>query len=117
MRRDTGEHRDDLQGCRGENTRTWRGGLYRGPAGLGAFLCTLISAAQAGVWLGGRHAHKSVQGHVRAYLCKNCHHLIARHEYTFSVVDDYQVRPPGAPRPPGGPVSPPSSLSPAPEAP
>ncbi|XP_041262167.1 protein Churchill isoform X3 [Onychostruthus taczanowskii] len=23
-------------------------------------------------------------------LCKNCHHLIARHEYTFSVVDDYQ---------------------------
>ncbi|KFW12026.1 Protein Churchill, partial [Fulmarus glacialis] len=21
-------------------------------------------------------------------LCKNCHHLIARHEYTFSVVDD-----------------------------
>lgn len=24
-------------------------------------------------------------------LCKNCHHLIARHEYTFSVVDDYQV--------------------------
>ncbi|NXT85554.1 CHUR protein, partial [Zapornia atra] len=25
-------------------------------------------------------------------LCKNCHHLIARHEYTFSVVDDYQVQ-------------------------
>lgn len=24
-------------------------------------------------------------------LCKNCHHLIAHHEYTFSVVDDYQV--------------------------
>ncbi|XP_017589235.1 PREDICTED: protein farnesyltransferase subunit beta [Corvus brachyrhynchos] len=24
------------------------------------------------------------------HLCKNCHHLIARHEYTFSVVDDYQ---------------------------
>lgn len=28
-----------------------------------------------------------------ADLCKNCHHLIAHHEYTFSVVDDYQVRP------------------------
>ncbi|KFW92242.1 Protein Churchill, partial [Phalacrocorax carbo] len=26
-------------------------------------------------------------------LCKNCHHLIAHHEYTFSVVDDYQVCP------------------------
>lgn len=24
-------------------------------------------------------------------VCKNCHHIIARHEYTFSVVDDYQV--------------------------
>lgn len=24
-------------------------------------------------------------------VCKNCHHVIARHEYTFSVVDDYQV--------------------------
>ncbi|KQL42468.1 churchill domain containing 1, isoform CRA c [Amazona aestiva] len=23
-------------------------------------------------------------------LCRHCHHLIARHEYTFSVVDDYQ---------------------------
>ncbi|KAJ6665510.1 hypothetical protein lerEdw1_003351 [Lerista edwardsae] len=23
-------------------------------------------------------------------VCKNCHHVIARHEYTFSVVDDYQ---------------------------
>uniref|UniRef100_A0A8B9S702 Protein Churchill n=1 Tax=Apteryx owenii TaxID=8824 RepID=A0A8B9S702_APTOW len=25
-----------------------------------------------------------------ADLCKNCHHVIAHHEYTFSVVDDYQ---------------------------
>nr|XP_060628587.1 protein Churchill isoform X2 [Anolis sagrei ordinatus] len=24
------------------------------------------------------------------HVCKNCHHVIARHEYTFSVVDDYQ---------------------------
>ncbi|KAM9146848.1 protein Churchill isoform 1-T1 [Pangshura tecta] len=24
------------------------------------------------------------------HVCKNCHHMIARHEYTFSVVDDYQ---------------------------
>lgn len=27
-----------------------------------------------------------------ADVCKNCDHVIARHEYTFSVVDDYQVR-------------------------
>lgn len=25
-------------------------------------------------------------------VCKNCDHVIARHEYTFSVVDEYQVR-------------------------
>ncbi|KAJ8362422.1 hypothetical protein AAFF_G00375700 [Aldrovandia affinis] len=25
------------------------------------------------------------------HLCKNCDHTIARHEYTFSVVDDYQT--------------------------
>ncbi|XP_077176995.1 protein Churchill isoform X5 [Paroedura picta] len=24
------------------------------------------------------------------YVCKTCHHVIARHEYSFSVVDDYQ---------------------------
>ncbi len=24
-------------------------------------------------------------------MCKNCDHVIARHEYTFTVVDDYQV--------------------------
>ncbi|KAJ7305087.1 hypothetical protein JRQ81_010913 [Phrynocephalus forsythii] len=24
------------------------------------------------------------------HICKNCHHIIPRHEYTFSVVDDYQ---------------------------
>ncbi|XP_025047795.1 protein Churchill [Alligator sinensis] len=24
------------------------------------------------------------------HMCENCHHVIARHEYTFSVVDDYQ---------------------------
>uniref|UniRef100_A0A8C7Z636 Protein Churchill n=1 Tax=Oryzias sinensis TaxID=183150 RepID=A0A8C7Z636_9TELE len=24
------------------------------------------------------------------YVCKNCDHVIARHEYTFSVVDEYQ---------------------------
>uniref|UniRef100_A0A8C3PY34 Protein Churchill n=1 Tax=Chrysolophus pictus TaxID=9089 RepID=A0A8C3PY34_CHRPC len=35
---------------------------------------------------------RGLRGHgiPRADLCKNCHHLIARHEYTFSVVDDYQ---------------------------
>uniref|UniRef100_A0A3Q3KFN8 Protein Churchill n=1 Tax=Monopterus albus TaxID=43700 RepID=A0A3Q3KFN8_MONAL len=25
------------------------------------------------------------------HVCKNCNHVIARHEYTFSVVDEYQV--------------------------
>lgn len=29
---------------------------------------------------------------VFADMCKNCDHVIARHEYTFSVVDDYQVK-------------------------
>ncbi|XP_016384815.1 protein Churchill-like isoform X1 [Sinocyclocheilus rhinocerous] len=24
------------------------------------------------------------------HMCKNCDHVIARHEYTFTVVDDYQ---------------------------
>ncbi|KAM9294279.1 protein Churchill [Gastrophryne carolinensis] len=24
------------------------------------------------------------------HKCKNCHHVIAKHEYTFSVVDEYQ---------------------------
>ncbi|XP_067847421.1 protein Churchill isoform X1 [Heptranchias perlo] len=24
------------------------------------------------------------------HVCQNCHHIIARHEYTFTVVDDYQ---------------------------
>ncbi|XP_077442750.1 protein Churchill [Stigmatopora argus] len=24
------------------------------------------------------------------HVCKNCDHVIARHEYTFSVVDEYQ---------------------------
>ncbi|XP_078007658.1 protein Churchill isoform X1 [Phascolarctos cinereus] len=24
------------------------------------------------------------------HVCKNCHHIVARHEYTFSVMDDYQ---------------------------
>lgn len=27
-----------------------------------------------------------------ADVCKNCDHVVARHEYTFSVVDDYQVK-------------------------
>ncbi|PIO26404.1 hypothetical protein AB205_0207600, partial [Aquarana catesbeiana] len=26
------------------------------------------------------------------HVCKNCHHVIAKHEYTFSVVDEYQVQ-------------------------
>eukprot|EP00071_Canis_lupus_P057279 XP_852848.2 LOW QUALITY PROTEIN: protein Churchill [Canis lupus familiaris] len=24
------------------------------------------------------------------HLCKNCHHIIARHEYTFSIMDEFQ---------------------------
>nr|XP_038035658.1 protein Churchill isoform X1 [Anas platyrhynchos] len=41
---------------------------------------------------GGGRDVRGLCGHrvPRADLCKNCHHLIARHEYTFSVVDDYQ---------------------------
>ncbi|XP_036981794.2 protein Churchill isoform X2 [Artibeus jamaicensis] len=23
-------------------------------------------------------------------LCKNCHHVVARHEYTFSIMDEFQ---------------------------
>ncbi|KAJ0061131.1 hypothetical protein NL108_008810, partial [Boleophthalmus pectinirostris] len=26
------------------------------------------------------------------HVCKNCEHVIARHEYTFSVVEEYQVK-------------------------
>ncbi|XP_073923879.1 protein Churchill isoform X3 [Castor canadensis] len=25
------------------------------------------------------------------HLCKNCHHVIARHEYTFSIMDEFQT--------------------------
>uniref|UniRef100_A0A8C4LJV4 Protein Churchill n=2 Tax=Equus asinus TaxID=9793 RepID=A0A8C4LJV4_EQUAS len=25
------------------------------------------------------------------HLCKNCHHVIARHEYTFSIMDEFQI--------------------------
>lgn len=28
---------------------------------------------------------------VSADLCKNCHHVVARHEYTFSIMDEFQV--------------------------
>ncbi|XP_012859113.1 protein Churchill [Echinops telfairi] len=24
------------------------------------------------------------------HLCRNCHHLVARHEYTFSIMDEFQ---------------------------
>ncbi|KAH0520928.1 Protein Churchill [Microtus ochrogaster] len=24
------------------------------------------------------------------HLCKNCHHVVARHEYTFSIMDEFQ---------------------------
>ena len=44
------------------------------------------------VLLGNRAAGLHGDDEIITYdhLCKNCHHLIARHEYTFSVVDDYQ---------------------------
>ncbi|XP_032200401.1 protein Churchill isoform X2 [Mustela erminea] len=29
------------------------------------------------------------------HLCKNCHHVIARHEYTFSIMDEFQGAQPG----------------------
>uniref|UniRef100_A0A3Q2Q0D5 Protein Churchill n=1 Tax=Fundulus heteroclitus TaxID=8078 RepID=A0A3Q2Q0D5_FUNHE len=27
---------------------------------------------------------------ISSNVCKNCDHVVARHEYTFSVVDEYQ---------------------------
>nr|KAF6483692.1 churchill domain containing 1 [Rousettus aegyptiacus] len=27
------------------------------------------------------------------HLCKNCHHVVARHEYTFSIMDEFQGKP------------------------
>uniref|UniRef100_UPI00358E1CD4 protein Churchill n=1 Tax=Myxine glutinosa TaxID=7769 RepID=UPI00358E1CD4 len=24
------------------------------------------------------------------HVCQNCHHVVAKHEYTFSIIDDYQ---------------------------
>uniref|UniRef100_A0A8D0KQ44 Protein Churchill n=1 Tax=Strix occidentalis caurina TaxID=311401 RepID=A0A8D0KQ44_STROC len=73
----------------------------------GSFLLNFVGCAQCGrrdfVLLGNRAAglHGGEEIVTYDHLCKNCHHLIARHEYTFSVVDDYQV-------PPGEPPSPPT---------
>uniref|UniRef100_A0A8B9ZVH4 Protein Churchill n=1 Tax=Anas zonorhyncha TaxID=75864 RepID=A0A8B9ZVH4_9AVES len=74
----------------------------------GSFLLNFVGCAQCGrrdlVLLGNRAAGLRGDDEIVTYdhLCKNCHHLIARHEYTFSVVDDYQVRPHGGPHPHGG---------------
>ncbi|XP_010562677.1 PREDICTED: protein farnesyltransferase subunit beta-like [Haliaeetus leucocephalus] len=62
----------------------------------GSFLLNFVGCAQCGrrdfVLLGNRAAGLHGGDEIVTYdhLCKNCHHLIARHEYTFSVVDDYQ---------------------------
>ncbi|NXS04270.1 CHUR protein, partial [Oxylabes madagascariensis] len=63
----------------------------------GSFLLNFVGCAQCGrrdfVLVGNRAAglHGGEEIVTYDHLCKNCHHLIARHEYTFSVVDDYQV--------------------------
>ncbi|XP_063189536.1 protein Churchill isoform X2 [Chroicocephalus ridibundus] len=63
----------------------------------GSFLLNFVGCAQCGrrdfVLLSNRAAGLHGGDEIVTYdhLCKNCHHLIARHEYTFSVVDDYQV--------------------------
>ncbi|KAM6309142.1 protein Churchill [Aegotheles albertisi] len=63
----------------------------------GSFLLNFVGCAQCGrrdfVLLGNRAATGLRGGEESVsydHLCKNCHHLIAHHEYTFSVVDDYQ---------------------------
>ena len=30
------------------------------------------------------------EGVPQSDLCKNCHHVVARHEYTFSIMDEFQ---------------------------
>uniref|UniRef100_A0A8C7A3M9 Protein Churchill n=1 Tax=Nothoprocta perdicaria TaxID=30464 RepID=A0A8C7A3M9_NOTPE len=63
----------------------------------GSFLLNFAGCARCGrrdlVLLANRAAglHGAEEIVTYDHLCKNCHHVIARHEYTFSVVDDYQV--------------------------
>uniref|UniRef100_A0A8C3UEH2 Protein Churchill n=1 Tax=Catharus ustulatus TaxID=91951 RepID=A0A8C3UEH2_CATUS len=63
----------------------------------GSFLLNFVGCAQCGrrdfVLVSNRAEGLQGEEEIVTYdhLCKNCHHLIARHEYTFSVVDDYQV--------------------------
>uniref|UniRef100_A0A8D2PSH2 Protein Churchill n=1 Tax=Zosterops lateralis melanops TaxID=1220523 RepID=A0A8D2PSH2_ZOSLA len=62
----------------------------------GSFLLNFVGCAQCGrrdfVLVDNRAEGLDGGEEIVTYdhLCKNCHHLIARHEYTFSVVDDYQ---------------------------
>ncbi|XP_014734311.1 PREDICTED: protein Churchill isoform X1 [Sturnus vulgaris] len=62
----------------------------------GSFLLNFVGCAQCGrrdfVLVSNRAEGLQGEEEIVTYdhLCKNCHHLIARHEYTFSVVDDYQ---------------------------
>ncbi|XP_041262166.1 protein Churchill isoform X2 [Onychostruthus taczanowskii] len=63
----------------------------------GSFLLNFVGCAQCGrrdfVLVSNRAEELDGGEEIVTYdhLCKNCHHLIARHEYTFSVVDDYQA--------------------------
>ena len=52
------------------------------------FLCTYLCEVQRGVLL-----HSHVNNNVMIFLdvCQQCGHVIADHEYTFSVDDQYQV--------------------------
>ncbi|OWK57478.1 protein Churchill [Lonchura striata] len=62
----------------------------------GSFLLNFVGCAQCGrrdfVLVNNRAEDLQGGEEIVTYdhLCKNCHHLIAHHEYTFSVVDDYQ---------------------------
>nr|NP_001232054.1 putative churchill protein [Taeniopygia guttata]ACH44245.1 putative churchill protein [Taeniopygia guttata] len=62
----------------------------------GSFLLNFVGCAQCGgrdfVLVNNRAEDLQGGEEIVTYdhLCKNCHHLIARHEYTFSVVDYYQ---------------------------
>ncbi|XP_053801026.1 protein Churchill isoform X1 [Vidua macroura] len=70
----------------------------------GSFLLNFVGCAQCGrrdfVLVSNRAEglHGGEEIVTYDHLCKNCHHLIARHEYTFSVVDDYQPPPFPSPR-------------------
>uniref|UniRef100_A0A803K218 Protein Churchill n=1 Tax=Xenopus tropicalis TaxID=8364 RepID=A0A803K218_XENTR len=62
----------------------------------GSFLLNYVSCVQCNkrdfVLIVNKTAEEEDGEEIITYdhMCKNCHHVIAKHEYTFSVVDDYQ---------------------------